>query len=364
MTHDTAPTPPAHDPAVLPPGLPVPTNDGRAAHLFAARLPDLRLPATDGSQVHLPSIARAVLFFYPRTGVPGQPPSLGYRGEDWDTIPGARGCTPQSCGFRDLHARFAAMGVQVLGVSTSTSDHQREFIARTHVPFPMLSDADLALARAMRLPTFRFPVESGGPDTLLARMAWFVQDGIVQHCWYPVFPPDRNASDVLAWIERRGAFEIVPTTPDDLPFVRDELRRHWITTTIYSRDVRYDADAIPALVAHEGTRPLGLATYAPSKQGWEIVTLSTCEEARGIGGALLARVIDEARAAGASRVFLTTSNDNLSALGFYQRRGFRLARLFPGMIDHYRDAYENSIPVCSADGIPLRDELELEYPLT
>lgn len=141
----------------------------------------------------------AVLFFYPRTGEPGKP-----AGPEWDAIPGARGCTPQSCGFRDLHREFLKEGVAVFGVSTQETAYQREFVDRNHVPFELLSDSGLALVRAARLPTFEFPVERGGSGTLIARMAWYVERGRIEKIWYPVFPPDRNADTVLAWLRERA----------------------------------------------------------------------------------------------------------------------------------------------------------------
>jgi peroxiredoxin len=186
----------------LPPDLPVPVDDGAADHLPGAAVPALALPATSGRRVDLVALARspAVLFFYPRTGGAGQPV-----GPEWDRIPGARGCTPQSCGFRDLHAEFQALGVAVAGVSTQTTEYQREFVERNHVPFDLLSDARLELTRALRLPTFEFPVPGGGPTTLIKRMAWYVERGRIAHLWYPVFPPDRNATTVLAWLRGREA---------------------------------------------------------------------------------------------------------------------------------------------------------------
>lgn len=181
----------------LPRDLPVPVDDGAADHLRGAVVPSLVLGATSGAAVSLAALASgpAVLFFYPRTGEQGKS-----AGPEWDLIPGARGCTPQSCGFRDLHGEFRALGVTVAGVSTQTTAYQREFVERNHVPFALLSDADLALTRALRLPTFEFPVTSGGPTTLLRRMSWFLEGGRIARVWYPVFPPDRNAETVLAWL--------------------------------------------------------------------------------------------------------------------------------------------------------------------
>ena len=181
----------------LPADLPAPVDDGAADHLRGAVVPSLALPATSGARVDLAVLGRepAVLFFYPRTGERGRS-----AGPEWDLIPGARGCTPQSCGFRDLHAEFLALGVTVAGVSTQTTAYQREFVQRNHVPFELLSDAELGLTRALRLPTFEFPVAGGGPTTLIRRMAWYVEGGRIARVWYPVFPPDRNAATVLAWL--------------------------------------------------------------------------------------------------------------------------------------------------------------------
>ena len=186
----------------LPPDLPVPVDDGAADHLRGAVVPSLALPATSGVVVDLAALARrpAVLFFYPRTGRPGQS-----AGRDWDLIPGARGCTPQSCGFRDLHGELRALGVTVAGVSTQTTDYQREFVERNHVPFDLLSDAELRLTHALRLPTFEFPVPGIGPSTLIKRMAWYLEGGRIAHVWYPVFPPDKNAGVVLSWLRARRA---------------------------------------------------------------------------------------------------------------------------------------------------------------
>jgi len=191
-----------HDPQTLPDGLPVPTDDGGASHLLHAAVADVSLVCTSGETVRLRTVCErpTVLFFFPRTGVPGQPPGPGFEGESWDQIPGARGCTPQSCGFRDLYEQIAATGVQLLGLSTQTSEFQSEFKRRNRVTFDYLSDSDLRLATAMRLPIFEFPIASGGPNRLFKRMAWFVDQNQIQHLWYPVFPPDQNAAQVLGWL--------------------------------------------------------------------------------------------------------------------------------------------------------------------
>ena len=203
-----------HDPTKLPANLPIPHDDGACDHLgrspFDRLSADVALDCTDGSRRVLRELSTGplVLFFYPRTGVPGQPPSKGFSGEAWDEIPGARGCTPQSCSFRDVFSEFAALGVQVFGVSTNTRKHQLEFKRRMHVPFEFLSDDQLELTRVMRLPTFEFPVESGGPTTLIKRMAWFIEPdhagvGRIVKVWYPVFPPSDNAKVVLEWLRAR-----------------------------------------------------------------------------------------------------------------------------------------------------------------
>lgn len=186
----------------LPAGLPVPVDDGATAHLPGAAVPAVTLPATSGRTVDLRlwSAEPGVVFFYPRTGEAGRP-----AGPEWDAIPGARGCTPQSCGFRDLAAEFAALGVRIAAVSTQDTAYQREFVERNHIPFEILSDAALELTQALTLPTFQFATPTGGPGPLIKRMAWYVEGRRIVTVWYPVFPPDRNAETVLAWLRERRA---------------------------------------------------------------------------------------------------------------------------------------------------------------
>ena len=176
----------------LPPDLPVPQDDGGARHLTGLRWPDLALPATDGSAVNLSKLAgRTLVYVYPRTGRPGEPSPDG-----WDAIPGARGCTPQSCSFRDHFAELKQLGVaQLFGLSTQGTDYQREAAGRLHLPFPVLSDAAFNLTRALKLPTF----EVAGM-TLLKRMALIIDNGIISKVFYPVFPPDKNAEEVVNWL--------------------------------------------------------------------------------------------------------------------------------------------------------------------
>ena len=184
--------PGAHDPSYLPPDIPVPQDDGGARHLAGMKLPDLALPATSGGAVNLARLSgRTVLYIYPRTGVPGVDAPPG-----WDDIPGARGCTPQSCGFRDHFGELKALAVaQVFGLSTQDSDYQREAAERLHLPFQILSDAELKFAHALNLPTF-----SAAGTTLLKRMALVIDDGVIAKVFYPVFPPDKNAAEVVAWL--------------------------------------------------------------------------------------------------------------------------------------------------------------------
>jgi peroxiredoxin len=172
--------------------IPKPVDDGAASHLIGMRMPSIPLPATDGSMVDLSSLSGLVVVYaYPRTGIPGveNPPG-------WDMIPGARGCTPQSCSFREHFAELKALGVNHLfGLSTQDTSYQREAAERLHLPFPILSDEHLTLTQALRLPTFQ---TSG--VTLLKRLALVVNDGKIEHVFYPVFPPDQNASDVISWL--------------------------------------------------------------------------------------------------------------------------------------------------------------------
>jgi len=186
----------------LPTNLPEPEDDGAASHLEGIKLPRLKLAATSGVDVDLSELQRACVFLYPRTGVPGRSP-----GQSWDLIPGARGCTPQACGFRDVADEFAQHDVQVFGLSTQTIEFQSEFVRRHSLPFALLSDAQLKLVNALRLPVFEFDIDAvggGGPHILMKRMAWLIERGRIKKCWYPVFPPDQCAVNVLQWITRNS----------------------------------------------------------------------------------------------------------------------------------------------------------------
>ena len=177
--------------------IPAPEDDGAARHLAGRAVPDVALAATDGTQVSLARLpGRVVVFAYPRTGVPGQVSPV----PDWDMIPGARGCTPQACAYRDLHGELTGAGAaRVFGLSTQDSAYQCEAARRLHLPFPLLSDAKLALATGLRLPVMHV-----GGMTLLRRLALVIDDGRIAKAFYPVFPPDRNAGEVLAWLRQNG----------------------------------------------------------------------------------------------------------------------------------------------------------------
>jgi peroxiredoxin len=176
--------------------IPAPVDDGATRHLAGARMASVPLRVTDGRTVDLSAMpGRVVVYAYPRTGRPGVENPDG-----WDMIPGARGCTPQSCSFRDHFAELKTLGIaRLFGLSTQNPDYQREAVARLHLPFALVSDEHLTLTRAMNLPTF----EAGGM-TLLRRFTLVIKDGTVEHVFYPVFPPDRSASDTVEWLSQRA----------------------------------------------------------------------------------------------------------------------------------------------------------------
>lgn len=183
----------SHDPYTLPPDLPVPEDDGAAAHLEGMRVPRLELPTTDQRALDLAEAAQKllVLYVYPRTGVPGQALPTG-----WDDIPGARGCTPQACSFRDLHADISATGAHTLGMSAQSVAEQHEVVERLHLPYALASDPLLTVAEALGLPTF----EVDGME-LYKRITLIAGGGEIVKVFYPVFPPNRNAQDVLEWLQ-------------------------------------------------------------------------------------------------------------------------------------------------------------------
>jgi peroxiredoxin len=178
--------------------IPAPVDDGGAAHLTGKTIPPVSLLATDDTRVTVSALkGRTVVFAYPRTGEPGKIALV----DDWDMIPGARGCTPQTCAFRDLFAELKAAGAaHVFGLSTQSNAYQTEMASRLHLPFAVLSDEKLEMTRALKLPT----MEVAGL-TLIKRMALIIDDALITHVFYPVFPPDRNAGDVLAWLKENPA---------------------------------------------------------------------------------------------------------------------------------------------------------------
>lgn len=177
---------------MLPDGLPQPVDDGACDHLWGQSLPSLSLPATSGEAVDLGRLkGPAVIFCYPMTGKPEQPPMIG-----WNNIPGARGCTPQCCAFRDRFQDFAALGVSVYGVSSQPLAQQQEAVERLRLPYALLNDADQALTRALSLPTFEYD-----GATYIKRLTLWVDGGEIRKVWYPVFPPHLNATDILAELD-------------------------------------------------------------------------------------------------------------------------------------------------------------------
>ncbi len=175
----------------LPGDLPVPMDDGAADHLRGFRLPSITLSSTSGRQVRLDALqSPTVIFAYPRTGAADSPVPDG-----WDLIPGARGCTPETCGFRDHYSEFRALGFSVFGLSTQDTQYQQEMVERLGVPFEILSDHEFALTEVLNLPTFEFE-----GVRLLKRLTLIIGDGVVQHVFYPVFPPNSHADKVIEWL--------------------------------------------------------------------------------------------------------------------------------------------------------------------
>jgi peroxiredoxin len=179
----------------LPPDLPVPEDDGAADHLVGMMLPQLTLESSAGQwSLRELGLDRLVLYVYPRTGRPGEPSPPG-----WDAIPGARGCTPESCAFRDHVAELRELGVLLAGLSAQTHEEQVEFAERNHITYPVIADPELRLAAALRLPTF----DAAGM-TLYKRITLVVEACAIAKIFYPVFPPDKNAEEVVAWLRERA----------------------------------------------------------------------------------------------------------------------------------------------------------------
>ena len=179
--------------STLPDDLPVPVDDGASTHLVGLSVPSVRLMSTQGREVCLAQVSqskRVVVYCYPLTGRPGQELPAG-----WSEIPGARGCTPQSCSFRDLHRELLALNAVVFGLSTQTTEFQQEAASRLHLPFPLLSDSQYAFSNALNLPMFKVEGLS-----LTKRLTMIIWQGEIIKVFYPVFPPDKNAQEVVAWL--------------------------------------------------------------------------------------------------------------------------------------------------------------------
>ncbi|KAJ4292551.1 hypothetical protein N0V90_009214 [Kalmusia sp. IMI 367209] len=178
-----------------PTDLPVPEDDGACSHLAHSHLPSVTLPTTSGNEINLSSLdGLTILFCYPRTGAPNETIP-----QEWNVIPGARGCTPQACSFRDETEKLRQLGAKHLyGLSTQDSTYQKEVRERLHLPYELLSDEKLEFAKALRLPTFDWQGKS-----LIKRLALAIEDGRIVKVWYPVFPPDKNAQDVVQWLKAK-----------------------------------------------------------------------------------------------------------------------------------------------------------------
>ena len=182
----------------LPEGIPIPTDDGAADHLPGMRIPSVPLISISGDTVDLSALSgKTVVYCYPMTGRPDRDPPQG-----WDEIPGARGCTPQSCSFRDHHAELRDLDARVFGLSTQDTEYQKEAAGRLHLPFELLSDEKLAFAEALSVPAF----EAEGM-IVLKRLTLVIEDGRIEKVFYPVFPPSKNAEEVLAWLRQQRSRE-------------------------------------------------------------------------------------------------------------------------------------------------------------
>ena len=178
----------------LPSNLPVPIDDGACDHLVGMQFPDRILKSTSGENVNLSRIeGRVVIYCYPMTGKPGVPLP-----ESWDEIPGARGCTPQSCSFRDYHAELSELGAEVYGMSTQTYEYQQEMAERLHLPFQVISDSNLEFCRAMKIPTFNVD-----GNTLMKRVTMISYNGSIEAVHYPVFPSDSDPKWVIQYLESK-----------------------------------------------------------------------------------------------------------------------------------------------------------------
>lgn len=188
----------AHNPLDLPNDLPAPIDDGACNHLCDLDIPSITLKTTDNTLIDISKLKGIVVIYcYPRTGRPGISPPEG-----WDNLPGARGCTPQSCAFKDHHVAFMAKGIQVFGLSTQVTAYQQEAVERLHLPFPLISDSDLIFTKSLKLPTFIIQKME-----LIKRLTLVCISGKIKKVFYPVFPPDKNAEEVMGWIGQQGGVD-------------------------------------------------------------------------------------------------------------------------------------------------------------
>ena len=190
--------------APLPAGLPVPVDDGACRHLVGKRLPAIKLQSSNNSAVDLYQVAlrdRTVLFFFPAAGGPGVPDPTG-----WSLIPGARGCTPQLCDYRDSTSEFQKLGIRLFGVSSQRYEDQVEIAQRNRLLYELLSDEKLRLTKALHLPTFKVQHPVGlVPPVCIRRLSLVASKGRIERVFYPVFPPDKNAGEVLAYLNESGS---------------------------------------------------------------------------------------------------------------------------------------------------------------
>ncbi len=180
----------------LPDDLPVPADDGACDHLEGTPLPSLLLKTSSGNSVDLSEEKGVVvIFFYPMIGSPDSPPM-----EDWNDIPGARGCTPQTCSYRDSYQQLTELGAKVFGTSSQAFEEQSEAAVRLELPFQLLNDSAFQLTESLKLPTFEYQGVK-----MIKRLTLVVVDGVIRKVFYPVFPPNENVNHVIAWLNEENA---------------------------------------------------------------------------------------------------------------------------------------------------------------
>ena len=319
---------------ILPDNLPIPLDDKLVDHLQGLKIPPVDLRSTSGAVINLEEAANdpMVLFIYPRAGSPISP---NKNVEAWDLLPGARGCTPQTCGYRDLHQEFLALGVQVFGLSIQSPEIQQEFAHRMQIPFQILSDENYKFTDALKLPTFEFEGER-----LIKRMAFFITESRIQKIFYPVFPPDQNASDVLQWLtDETRPFKFLHIRPIDSTDFAQWLPLWEAYNSFYKRTVPLEISAktwerflnpsepMFALVAESKGQIVGFVHYlfhrntATEHDVCYLQDLFTAEPARaqGVGKALINAVYEKAKNKGSDRVYWQTHKSNEIAKALYDK---------------------------------------------